>query len=129
LQPDPLRGQVNANPLGRLNEIMAVKERVKIPAIWHLILGLLFISPPMLIGYAPLTEFALGLGVAVLVYLVWAASFLVWIPVFCWVVSKASMRDILLIALYPLVSAIFIFALEIVSFPDGNTVEFHLRAL
>ena len=108
---------------------MALKAKVKVPAIWHLVLAILLIGSPMSLVFVPLTGLAFGLGAAVVVYIVWAASFVVWIPVFCWVVSRASMRDILLTVLYPLISIILIFAFEMVSFPEGNTVEFHLRSL
>ena len=83
----------------------------------------------MLVAFGPLSGLTLGLEGTIVVYWVWAVSLVVWLPVFCLMVAKASRRDILLTGLYPLVSVALIFALEIIMFPGENGIEFHFRQL
>ena len=108
---------------------MTCRARIRVPTLGHLVLALLLLGPPLLVICAPLIGLAPSFDRAVALHLVWAASFVIWIPAFCWVVSRATMRDILLTILFSLISIVLVFALEIVMFSEGGTVELHLRSV
>ncbi|MFT5291934.1 MAG: hypothetical protein ACI8QS_000946 [Planctomycetota bacterium] len=90
---------------------------------WHALLLFCWILPPILIAVLSWGRFDLSVRQFRLLVAVWVVAHLLWIPVLVIVISRCMLRDILLVAFYPILS-FFAFPLMSVILGQGWVFDF-----
>ena len=81
-----------------------VKVRKRAPLLLHVAFFVCLVGPPLIAGYVPLRR---KFSDPDSFLLVWPIFFLIWMPIFLWMLCETTKRDILLAAFAP-VLAIFL---------------------
>jgi|GEM_PF-2346397 hypothetical protein len=81
------------------------KVRKRAPLLLHAAFFLFLVGPPIIAGYVPLRR---QFSDPDFFLLVWPIFFLIWMPIFLWMLFETTKRDILLAAFFPVLSVLLL---------------------